>query len=153
VVAELREGWAVLLPSGHTLFFMREDVRVVRVTPWRERGPLDHSWLLASLLWPGAGQLAYGAFVERGPFWERHALVTGGALAVAGFTFAALSLACLAMWTLAPALLGQRPSQVLAAASILALSLSFVTAWVDAAMRVVLTIEAKPPTSTTAFSP
>ncbi len=81
VVSETQEGWAIKLPTGETRFYDRLDV-VSDNVPKAARPSWAHKALLAaSLLWPGAGQLLYGAVVQKGQPWERSALVVGAILA------------------------------------------------------------------------
>jgi hypothetical protein len=84
VTHDLPEGLVLRLPSGELRLFTTDRI-AVREEVARDRPTLlPRATLLLSLLWPGAGQVAYGAMVEKGPPWNRSALAPGVALAALG---------------------------------------------------------------------
>jgi hypothetical protein len=144
VVAETAEGWALKLPDGETRFFDKLDV-VSDNAPREPKVSVAQKALLAiSLVFPGAGQIVYGAMVQKGQPWERSAMVVGvilGAISVLGF--AVLGIGVVAGLALTSVPMGNvvfvaGPLNPISLAGGVALCLAMAVGLLDAGARVVL---------------
>ena len=144
VVSESPEGWALRLATGETRFFDRLDVESTDAPAKPRPDWAQKAVLLASLAWPGAGQIVYGALVQKGQPWERSALVVGSFLTAA--TLAGLALAAVGV-TLGLALANQDvplgltmfgPANPITLAGLLAVVLAWTVGVLDAGARALL---------------